>query len=238
MENFFCFGSFHFLCSRILKYLSRLFVLQNIEDVKMELRDRIIGEASFLFFNNGIRSMTMSDIANGLGISKRTLYEVFRDKEELLEKCVYAHMEKADEEINAIASDSEDVIGALMRIYAKHLTNMRNVHKTLIHDLKKYHAQIFKKIECKQKEGTYVFLPLLKKGVEQGLIRDDVNFEILTWLVKSQFKVLIDDDFIPIDKYSVDEFIRAIILNFIRGIATPLGNEKVDKIVKNLSAKN
>jgi AcrR family transcriptional regulator len=203
----------------------------------MELRDRIIEEASVLFFNNGVKSMTMSEIANELGISKRTLYEVFRDKEELLEKCIDIHMEKVDQEMEALANSSEDVIDTLMRIYAKHLNDMRNVHKTVIHDLKKYHAQIYKKIECKQKEGPYIFILLLKKGTEQGLIRNDINFEILIWLFKSQFKALIDDDFIPTDKYSVDEFIRAIILNFIRGIATPLGNEKIDRIVKKLKKR-
>lgn len=203
----------------------------------MELKDRIIKEASLLFFNNGIKSMTMSDIANELGISKRTLYEVFRDKEELLEKCVNAHMEKTDEEINELVNNSEDVIDTLMRIYAKHLNNMRNVHKTITHDLRKYHANIYKKIECKQKEDTHVFMPLMKKGVDQGLIRDDINFEILIWLLKSQFKALMDGDFIPTDKYSINEFIRAIILNFIRGIATPLGNEKIDKIVSALKVE-
>ncbi|MDR0682244.1 MAG: TetR/AcrR family transcriptional regulator [Dysgonamonadaceae bacterium] len=203
----------------------------------MELRDRIIEEASLLFFNNGIKSMTMSDIANELGISKRTLYEVFHDKEELLEKCIVTHMKKADQEMEALIKNSEDVIDTLMQIYKKHLNDMRNVHKTVIHDLKKYHTQIYKKIECKQKEVTYIFIPLLKKGVEQGLIRNDVNFEILIWLLKSQFKALMADDFIPVDKYSVDEFIRTIILNFIRGIATPLGNEKIDMIVENLKKR-
>ncbi len=53
----------------------------------MELKERIIEETSKLFFQNGIKSMTMSDIASHLGISKRTLYEVFKDKEDLLEEC-------------------------------------------------------------------------------------------------------------------------------------------------------
>jgi AcrR family transcriptional regulator len=202
----------------------------------MELKDRIIEEASLLFFNNGIKSMTMSDIANELGISKRTLYEVFRDKEELLEKCFIVHMKKADQEMEALVKNSENVIDTLMRIYGKHLNDMRNVHR-VIHDLKKYYTQIYKKIECKQNEEAYIFIPLLKKGVEQGLIRNDVNFEILIWLLKSQFKALMTDDFIPVDKYSVDEFIRAIILNFIRGIATPLGNEKTDMIVENFKKR-
>jgi AcrR family transcriptional regulator len=204
----------------------------------MELKDRIIQEASILFFSKGIKSMTMSDIANEMGISKRTLYEVFRDKEELLDKCVTTHLEKADTEMTAISTNSEDVIDTLMRIYAKHLREVQNVSKTVIHDLKKYHRTIYEKIECQQKDGLGFFIPIFKKGIEQGLIRKDVNIEIMLWLLKSQFKALMDDEFIPTDKYSTDEFIRVIILSFIRGMATPLGNEKVDIIVETLSSKN
>lgn len=179
--------------------------------------------------------MTMSDVANELGISKRTLYEVFRDKEELIETCVRRHLEKVDREIGALASHSEDVIDTLMRVYAKNLRNVQNTSKSVLHDLKKYHASIYQKIECRQKEGLMAFVPLFNKGIKQGLIREDVNFEILTWLLKAQFKALMDDEFIPTDKYSTEEFTRAIILNFIRGIATPAGNEKVDKIVAQLA---
>ncbi|MDR2682321.1 MAG: TetR/AcrR family transcriptional regulator [Dysgonamonadaceae bacterium] len=201
----------------------------------MELKDRIVREASALFFTKGVKSMTMSDVANELGISKRTLYEVFRDKEELIETCVRRHLEKVDREIGALAAHSEDVIDTLMRVYAKNLRNVQNTSKSVLHDLKKYHASIYQKIECRQKEGLMAFVPLFNKGIKQGLIREDVNFEILTWLLKAQFKALMDDEFIPTDKYSTEEFTRAIILNFIRGIATPAGNEKVDKIVAQLA---
>jgi AcrR family transcriptional regulator len=200
----------------------------------MEIKERIIENASVLFFQNGIKSMTMSDIANDLGISKRTLYEVFRDKEELLDKCIEAHMLKADLEIEALVTNSEDTIDVLMRIYVKHLNKMRSVNKSVLHDLKKYHSTIYKKIECKQKEGMHNFIPLFERGVEQGLIRDDINCEILIWLLKSQFRALMEDDYMPTDKYSTDEFVSAIIFNFIRGIATPLGNEKVDNIIERL----
>ncbi|MDR0543374.1 MAG: TetR/AcrR family transcriptional regulator [Dysgonamonadaceae bacterium] len=201
----------------------------------MELKDRIIQEASILFLKKGVKSMTMSDIANELGISKRTLYEVFRDKEELIEECVQSHLDTVNREINDLASHSENVIDTLMRVYAKNLRNVQSTNKSVLHDLKKYHASIYQKIECRQKEGLLAFLPLFHKGIKQGLIREDVNFEILTWLLKAQFKALMDDEFIPTTKYSTDEFIRAIILNFIRGIATPEGNDKVDKIVAQLA---
>ncbi|MDR1523908.1 MAG: TetR/AcrR family transcriptional regulator [Tannerella sp.] len=199
----------------------------------MELKDRIIQEATALFFRNGIKSITMSDIANTLGISKRTLYEVFHDKEELLKECIDVHMSKADCEIETIANNSENVIDALMLIYSKHLREAQAVNQSVLHDLRKYHVSIYKKIECRQKSGYYAFIPLMQKGIEQGLIRKDTNFEVILWLVRAQFKALIEDEFIPTDKYSTNEFISAIILNFIRGISTSLGNERIDKFVAN-----
>ena len=181
--------------------------------------------------------MTMSDIANELGISKRTLYEVFRDKEELLESCISVRLSQADKEIKALADDSEDVIDAMMRIYVRHLNEMRSVNKLVLRDLKKYYSHIYRKLESKQKEGVNSLLPLLNRGVKQGLIRMDINLEIILWLVGSQFKALMDEDYFPTDKYSTNEFIQTIMLNFIRGIATPSGNEKVDMIMKNLNNK-
>lgn len=177
----------------------------------------------------------MSDVANELGISKRTLYEVFRDKEELIATCVRVHLEKVDREIAGMVADSEDVIDTLMRVYAKSLRDVQNTNKSVLHDLKKYHASIYQKVECRQKEGLMAFVPLFNQGMKQGLIRKDVNFEILTWLLKAQFKALMDDEFIPTDKYSTEEFMQVIILNFIRGVATPSGSEKVDKIVEQLA---
>ena len=203
----------------------------------MDLKDRIIHESSTLFYSNGIRSITMSDIANELGISKRTLYEVFRDKEELLEKCVDFHMSKAEQEMNVLVQSSGDVIDTLMRIYAKHLQGVRDVNKSVMHDLRKYHPNIYKKIESRQHEDVGLFTPLFKTGVSEGLIREDLNHEIMFYLLKAQFKALMDDEFIFTNKFSTDEFIRTIILNFVRGIATPLGVNKIDAIIKELNNK-
>jgi Transcriptional regulator len=197
----------------------------------MELKERVIQEASRLFFKNGIRSVTMSDIANYLGISKRTLYEVFKDKEELLEVCIDTHMGRAEGEMCEMILNSENVIVSMMLVYRKHLDDVQSTNKSLIHDLKKYHPRLYHKIEIKQRDGVGLLVPLYQKGIEQGLIRPDVNFEVCIWLMKSQFKMLMEGDFIPLDKFSINEFVRTIILNFVRGIATPKGNELIDKIV-------
>ena len=203
----------------------------------MDLKGRIIENASTLFFQKGVKSMTMSDIANELGISKRTLYEVFQDKEDLLDNCISSYMAKADNAMQTLINNSEDVIDTMMRIYAWNLNEMRAINRSALSDLKKYHSNLHKKIEQKQNQNTFVLLPLLNKGVEQGLIRNDINFEIILWLIKSQFRALMNDDFFPVEKFSMNEFVQAIILNFIRGVATPEGIKKVDGIVERLKGR-
>ena len=200
----------------------------------MELKDRIIQEASILFFRNGIKSITMSDIANHLGISKRTLYEIFKDKEELLEACIDCQTSSAVKEREEIVSKAKNVIDTMMRVYAQHLNDAHSVHKSLWHDLKKYHPQIYRQIEKKQGDAINDFLPLLERGVEQGLIRNDINHEICVWLIKCQFNSLIEGNLVAHDKYSINQYVRAIILNFTRGIATPKGNELIDDIIKKI----
>ena len=201
---------------------------------QMNLKERIIENASDLFLQKGVKSMTMSDIANELGVSKRTLYEVFRDKEDLLENCIWSHLAKVDKAIRTLAENSEDVIDTVMRAYGRYLNETKTINRSVIHDLKKYHSVLYKKVAQKQKENMSLFLPLFEKGIRQGLIRDDINFEIILWLVRSQFRSLMNDDYFPTDKYSVNEFIQVIILNFIRGIATPSGVKKVDDIVEKM----
>ena len=174
----------------------------------------------------------MTDIAQELGISKRTLYEVFRDKEELLEKCLDFHYNKTDKELERLTVHSENVIDTLIRLYAKNFHQVLSVSKSLVNDLKKYHGHLYRKNEERHKKGMYNFIPLLEKGVEQGLIRKDINFEIMLWLLKIQFNAVIDETSFPSGKYSINQFVQTIIQNFLRGIATPLGNERIDQLME------
>jgi len=174
----------------------------------------------------------MNDIASHLSISKRTLYEIFKDKEELLNECVTRSIARGDCEMEKLINSFQNVIEGMMSIYSKLLTETHQINKSVIYDLKKYHPTIYKKFENRQKEGIERFTPFFEKGVEEGLIENDINFEILLWLLQAQLGMLLEGSF-PTDKYPNEEFIRAIILNFTRGIATPKG----DKIITELIAK-
>ncbi len=200
----------------------------------MDLKERIVEEASKLFFHKGIKSITMNDIAGHMSISKRTLYEIFNDKEELLAVCVDKSMAQGDCEMEKLIKDSRNVIEAMMNIYAKLLTEIHQVNKSALYDLRKYHPKIYKKIENRQKEDIERFIPYFEKGVEEGLMENDINFGVLLSLLQAQFRMLMEGDFLSTDKYPIEEFIRAIILSFTRGIATPKGNKIITELITKL----
>jgi AcrR family transcriptional regulator len=198
----------------------------------MDLKQRIIENASALFFRNGIKSITMSDIAAELGISKRTLYEIFCDKDELLEQCMLAHMKHNDCKLASFIETSDNVIDTLLQFHSMQLSSMWSVARSAVRDLRKYHHKIYDRFQECHHEKISGFIPFFEKGVKQGLIRDDIPFEILLFVLKRQFKTLMEDENLP-DKYPFNDYIRAMTLTFIRGIATPLGNEHIDKIINN-----
>jgi AcrR family transcriptional regulator len=174
----------------------------------------------------------MSDIAAETGISKRTLYEIFRDKDELLEACIKNHICKNDCEIAKIIEKDEDVIVTLMRFHSIQLSTRWSVGRSIINDLRRYHRDLYNTIEARQNEKILTFIPLFEKGVEQGLIRDDTPFEILLWLLNRQLRTLMDDEKIPSHRYSLTDCLGAMTLNFIRGMATPLGVKRIDELIE------
>jgi len=174
----------------------------------------------------------MSDIAAEAGISKRTLYENFRDKDELLEACINNHVAKGDQEIKKIIESNENVIVTLMRFHSMQLSTMWSVGRSIANDLRRYHRDLYTRVEARQAEKILTFIPLFQKGVAQGLIRDDTPFEIMLWLLNRQFKTLMDDAVIPNDRYSLADCLGAMTLNFIRGIATPRGVKLIDEIMR------
>ncbi|GHT50910.1 TetR family transcriptional regulator [Bacteroidia bacterium] len=203
----------------------------------MELRYRIIDEARHLFLRHGIKSMTMDDIANHLGISKRTLYEQFKDKEDLLEACMEMHSMRADDELQRIINSSENIITIMMKMYAKLLSDSNQVCKAFVYDLKKHYHHIYLAAEQQHYNRVDIFIPLVQRGIDEGFIREDINMEVCLWLVKSQFRSLMIGDFLPTDRFTHNEFARMSILNFLRGMATLQGYQLIDETMEQLKEK-
>ncbi len=195
---------------------------------RVELRERIILAAVELFTTNGIKSITMDEIAASLGISKRTLYEVFPDKETLLEECILKSQKDGDIFVKGVIETSGNVLEVLLRCYQWSIERFHATNKKFFEDIKKYPKayQLMKNNRNQSSEDTVNFF---KEGVKQGIFRDDVNFAIINLLVRDQLDLLMNSDIC--NEYSFLEVYESIMFTFLRGISTEKGARVLEDFI-------
>lgn len=195
---------------------------------RVELRERIILAAVELFTTNGIKSITMDEIAASLGISKRTLYEVFPDKETLLEECILKSQKDGDIFVKGVIETSSNVLEVLLRCYQWSIERFHATNKKFFEDIKKYPKAypLMKNNRNRSSEDTVNFF---KEGVKQGIFRDDVNFAIINLLVRDQLDLLMNSDIC--NEYSFLEVYESIMFTFLRGISTEKGARVLEDFI-------
>ncbi|MGQ7868274.1 TetR/AcrR family transcriptional regulator [Sunxiuqinia sp. sy24] len=199
----------------------------------MEVRDRIIEEATRLFFKYGIRSVTMDDIAAGIGISKRTVYENFKDKTELVYTCMRDLMQKQDKINQEVMTNSANVIEALLTSMKYGIKAINMISPLFFHDLKKYYPAIWKPLhEENQKKNYNQIYTQLRKGINEGLFRKEIHVDIVSKLFYEQINLISDEAVFPHDEYVFADLFKSLMINFIRGISTRKGIDLVDEMLR------
>ena len=196
---------------------------------RVELRDRIIVKATEAFTLHGIKSITMDDIATSLGISKRTLYEVFEDKETLLREVILKNQEDKNEFLENLLAESTNVLEVILVCFQKSIEMFHQTNKRFFEDLKKY-PHVFNKVKKNRDKDSESTIAFFKSGVEQGIFRDDVNFAIVNLLVREQFDLLMNTDICK--EYPFLEVYESIMFTFLRGIATERGARVLEEFIQ------
>lgn len=195
---------------------------------KANLKERIIVKATEAFTTNGIKCITMDDIASSLTISKRTLYEVFVDKETLLKECLLKIQEERDEYLKEVFNNSDNVLQVLLSLFRKNIEAFHHTNRRFFEDVKKY-PKVYEIIKKKQNSDSDEAMSFFKLGVEQGIFRSDINFRIVNMLVHEQFNVLLNTDICS--AYSFVEVYESIMFTYIRGISTVKGAQLLDDFI-------
>lgn len=196
----------------------------------MEIKDKIVSGSSKLFFKYGIRNITMDAIAGDLGISKRTIYDNFKDKDELLKYCFEANTLKQNKVVDEILNNSENLIEALIKIIKHNVNNLKLVNPIFFFDIKKYYSKLFElKIKKNNEKNINRITDILNKGIREKIFRSEINVEIVALLILEQYKLLGNQEIFPDTKFSKAEVFENISINFIRGIATEKGLLLVEK---------
>lgn len=190
----------------------------------MEIKERIIEKATELFRAYGIKSVTMDSLANELGMSKRTIYEIFSDKEEML-IAVLIRMAKAQKElVRKVLKESENSIVAIFRMLEINSDYFQDISPVFYSDLKKYHHDFLmhrpEKIEMPDYRNNQ---QVIENGIKEGLFRKEINPDLVNRCLYNLGKSIMDHTLYPFGLFSRREVIRNIFISYLRGISTARG---------------
>jgi AcrR family transcriptional regulator len=201
----------------------------------MELKQNILKEAGMMFSKYGIRSITMDYIASELGVSKRTLYEIFKDKDDLVYQAIIEGTKEHRKMCQNIISESSNIIEAIYRIGKFNHELFAKINPLFFEDLKKYHFTIYNKFhqngDLKDYELTRT---LFEKGKQEGIIRNDINIELLNIIIHKLIDIIHDDD---LKVYDNEEILKTVFIPFIIGVSTQKGRVLVEKYFSNNNQK-
>jgi AcrR family transcriptional regulator len=192
--------------------------------IKLEIKDRIIAKARELFFRYGVKSVTMDDIASDLGISKKTIYLHFEDKDDIVYQLMLWEMNQDKCDWDDLEKTSKDVIERTVKSMELIKQAFTEINPTAFFDIKKYHPkswQIFQ--DHKQNFILASIIKDLKDGIEQGYFRPDIKVDILAKMRLEQIELGFDPQVFPPQKFSIVEVELTMLDNFIRGILTEKG---------------
>lgn len=201
----------------------------DLSATRIELKERIVKTAIDAFTKHGIKTITMDDIANSLSISKRTLYEIFEDKETLLMECVVKRQEEVRKFMEQVAENSENVLEVLLKFYKMSIELYHKTNKRFFEDMGKY-PKVMALARHNSEENSVCTVAFFNRGIEQGIFRKDVNFEIMNILVREQVDMLMNTDICK--AYSFVEVYESIMFTYMRGISTEKGQKILEDFIK------
>jgi len=198
------------------------------------MEHKIIEKATEMYLTLGFKSVTMDDIASMMGISKKTIYQHFENKNELIEAVTMHLFENISCGIDEIITINQNPIEELFAIKDFVMKHLKDERTSPIYQLQKYYPQIHKTLMSKQfdKMGDCV-IDNLKKGIEQGLYREDINLELIARFYFAGMTSIKDAElFNPIHYSSL--LVQETYLEYhVRGISTEKGIHVLETLLNN-----
>jgi len=190
----------------------------------MDQRERIIAGGEELFLKAGIKSVTMDDIARHLGMSKKTIYQFFQDKNELVIGLVKKKLHDDECQMAEIISKSGNVIEEMINMMKCSEDIFSRINPIVIHDLQKYHPEAWKHFQNFKADVLIRTLEeLLTKGIKQGYIRPDIDVRIIARMRVSQVEMGFNINIFPVAEFSPWKVQYQFLEHFNYGICTLKG---------------
>lgn len=203
----------------------------------MTLEERIVEHTTGMFARDGVKSVRMDDIAAEMGISKRTIYEVFGDKENLIMACLryfHARIRQHNEQLTAGAKNLIEEYLIMMNEWDKQVDATYNI----MGDVKKFYPKIYDRyFKEHMDEAVTSIKTKLRKAIDQGLLLKDLNINLSITIIGYSIYGIIKKEAILPDGLTERDAFKYVTSYFIRGIATIKGIKMIDEYFERKQAK-
>ncbi|MEZ4857578.1 MAG: TetR/AcrR family transcriptional regulator [Flavobacteriaceae bacterium] len=198
------------------------------------MKEKIIQKAAEMFITLGFKSVTMDDIANEMGISKKTIYSHFNNKTALVKETVLTVFHSITCGIDHIRSMEKNPIEELYEIKKFAMLQLKNEKASPQYQLQKYYPEIYGMIKSMKFENmNECTVDNLKRGVEQGFYRKDINIDFISRLYFLALSEINNEDLFPIQKFPKIKVMEDYLEYHLRGIVTDKGQKILNQINNN-----
>lgn len=178
----------------------------------------------------GIRSVSMDDIANNLGMSKKTLYQYYVDKDELVAAVVESHINDIESDCLDCKTGASDAIHEIFIMMDRIMDEFNNMNPMLLYDLEKFHFKAFNRFkEHKNKFLAEVIRKNIEWGIEEELYREDLNIDVMCKFRLESMMIPFNVGVFPPGKYNLAAVSEEIIRHFTYGLVTIKGHKLIQK---------
>lgn len=203
----------------------------------MELKELILVTAGKLFYQYGIKAVSMDEISSALGISKRTLYEQYSDKASMLAAFIdYKHQNSLEETKQYYYESKGNTIQLFLMILESHSQTDFPTIK-FFDDIQKYYPQISTLFIEHHEENNEKLINLFKEGIENGYLRPNLNVEVAAFLIDDARYTYIRAAYSDKSSFTPRELFFGMMINFLRGISTQKGIEIIDAYLESKQTK-
>ncbi|GHN03049.1 TetR family transcriptional regulator [Cytophagales bacterium WSM2-2] len=201
---------------------------------EINTKEKILKGATDLFIKYGIRSISMDDIARHLTVSKKTLYQHFVDKDELVTTVLHSHLEEQKKIFEQISQDSENAIDELHRLGECLRKQVQDSNPSVLFDIQKFHPKAWAIwVEYKKDFIRCSVVRNVVQGIKDGHFRPEMNPEIFASYRLAAIETVHDERIFPKDKFNMTEVHFQIFEHFVYGLCTEKGKKLYQKYKEN-----
>ncbi len=203
--------------------------LKSLSAYRQSLKGKIQDTAMTLFAKNGIKAVKMDDIARALNISKRTMYELYENKEILLFEGVRTYNLQRESEMTEFVKGNTNVMDIILRVYKMKVDEFRITNPLFYDDIEKYPKVMAFLEQCREK-NRHELAVFLDRGVKEGYFRKDINYDLVTILFDSIGQIFLQKRLYA--RFAIESVLNNIMIISLRGICTTKGIDVLDKFLK------